>query len=360
MNINYTMVGTQLNGGIRVLLEIANGLVNRGHNVTITSLGNENDHQWFPLKAEINYIKKPFIKKLLAYSVRKSFEIETYPYQEIMYLSKAIPDCDINVATFWYTAFSVFNSQKGIPFYHMQHYEPLFIGDNYQKKLVEQTYYLPLNKIANSIWLEEQIREKYGYNIPIVNPAIDHSVFYPRDVSKETGELRVVCFGKQIEWKGFKDALNAMKIVMENKPNVEFMVYGAHKPSSESDVPYTFVEYPSDDELAKIYSSADVVFCPSWYESFPLPPIEAMACGAPVVTTRYGTEDYAFNEENSLVVLPQNPKLLAEAILRLLDDESLRESFRKKGQKKAKQFTWDKTVDNLETLFKNTLKKVDE
>lgn len=97
-----------------------------------------------------------------------------------------------------------------------------------------------------------------------------------------------------------------------------------------------------------------MVICPSWYESFPLPPLEAMACGTPVVTTRIGTEDYAFNEKNCLVVPPRNPKAMAEAILRLLDDESLQERFKKEGLKTARQFTYDRTVDRLEELF-NTL-----
>lgn len=355
MKINYTMFGTGLTGGVRVLLEIANVLVNRGHEVTITSIGNENDHKWFPLDAKVNYIQKPLYRKVINHAL-KVFDINVHPYQDMENLSKSIPDCDINVATFCFTAFSVLASEKGIPFYHMQHYEPLFFNDQYQKKLAEDTYYLPLNKIANSIWLKDQMKEKYGYDLPVVNPAIDHTVFYPREIEKDTDKLRVVCFGKQTEWKGFKDALDAMKIVMKKREDVELVVYGAHQPSYKSEVAYRFIKYPSDDELAKLYSSADVVFCPSWYESFPLPPIEAMACGAPVVTTRYGTEDYAFDGENSLVVLPRDPRALACAILRLLDDENLRENFKKEGIKTAKMFTWDRTVDAVERLFKDVLK----
>lgn len=357
MNVNYTMANTDLTGGVRVLLEIANGLVDRGHNVTITCFGNGENHKWFPLKANVNYVKKSFIKKIIDYGIKNGFGINVYPYQEIKSLTNRIPDCDINVATFYYTAFSVFNSQKGIPFYHLQHHEPLFYRDEYQKKIVEQTYYLPLNMITNSIWLKNQMKENYGYDLPVINPAIDHSVFYPRDIEKDTNKLRVVCFGKQTEWKGFKDALDAMKIVMKNRDDIEFVVYGAQQPSYKSETQYKFIKYPSDDELAKLYSSADVVFCPSWYESFPLPPIEAMACGAPVVTTRYGTEDYAFNGENSLVVLPRDQEALSNSILKLLDDESLREHFKKEGPKKAKEFTWNRTVDNVETLFKKKLKE---
>lgn len=355
MKINYTMFGTELTGGVRVLLEIANGLVDRGHEVTITSLGNENDHKWFPLKAEVSYVQRPFLKKIINYGLKRVFDINISPYPEIEELTKTIPDCDINVATFCFTAFSVFASDKGVPFYHMQHYEPLFFDDAYSKKLAEETYYLPLNKIANSIWLKNQIKEKYGYDLPVVNPAINHKVFYPREVKKNTNKFRVLCFGKQTRWKGFPEALEAMKIVIKKRDDVEFLAYGMRQPSYTSDVLYKFVESPSDDELAKLYSSADVMICPSWYESFPLFPIEAMACGTPVITTPYGTEDYAFPEENCLVVPTKDPKALANAVLRLLDDGDMREKFGKEGPETAKQFTWDKTVDKVEKLFKEAL-----
>ena len=356
MKINYTMFGTGLTGGVRVLLEIANGLVDRGHEVTITSLGSVNDHKWFPLKAEVNYVQRPFLKKIINYGLKRVFDIDIYPHPEIGELTKATPYCDINVATFCFTAFSVFASDKGVPFYHMQHYEPLFFDDVYSKKLAEETYYLPLNKIANSIWLKNQIKEKYGYNLPVVNPAIDHKVFYPREVEKNTDKFKVLCFGKQTRWKGFPEALEAMKIVMKKREDVEFIAYGMKQPSYKSEVPYKFVESPSDDELAGLYSSADIMICPSWYESFPLFPLEAMACGTPVVTTPYGTEDYAFHEKNCLVVPPKDPKALANAVLWLLEDGDMRENFRKEGPETAKQFTWDKTVDKVEKLFKDAFR----
>jgi len=357
MKINYTMFGTGSTGGVRVLFEIANGLIDRGHEVTITGLGNEKDHQWFPLKARVNYVRILFIKKAMRYGVRKALNFKIVPYEEIELLSEAIPsNCDINVATFCFTAFSVFASDKGIPFYHMQHYEPLFFDDPYLKKMAEETYYLPLKKIANSTWLKNLMKEKYGYDLPVVNPGIDLNVFYPREVERETNKMRVMCFGKQAIWKGFPEALKAMELVMKKRNDIEFVVYGAKQPSYKSYVQYTFIRSPSDDELAKLYSSADIVICPSWYESFPLYPQEAMACGAPVVTTRYGTEDYAFHEKNCLVVPPKDPKALADTILRLLDDENLREKFRKEGPKTMKQFTWDKTVNKIEKLFEKALK----
>ena len=97
-----------------------------------------------------------------------------------------------------------------------------------------------------------------------------------------------------------------------------------------------------------LYSECDVVISASWYESFPLPPIEAMACGIPVVTTQYGIEDYAFDNINALVVPPRDPQSMADAILRLLDDNNLGLRLSEEGIKTAKKFTWENTVDKIE------------
>jgi len=59
MKINYKMLGIGLTGGVRVLLEIANKLIERGHEVTITYLRTENDHGWLLLKGKTTHVKRP-------------------------------------------------------------------------------------------------------------------------------------------------------------------------------------------------------------------------------------------------------------------------------------------------------------
>lgn len=221
--------------------------------------------------------------------------------------------------------------------------------------MAEKTYHLPLNRIANSTWLKNILKRKYGYDVPMVNPALQHEVFYPRTAEKEAAGNYVLSLGKT-GWKGFQDALKAFEIVAQQKRDVKLKAYAQERPALESNVPFEFIKSPSDEELAQIYSSAELMICPSWCESFPLFPLEAMACGCPVVTTPYGTEDYAVHEDNCLVVPPKDPRQLADAVMRLLDDEDLRERFKKEGPRTAKKFTWDKTVDAAEGLFKKALR----
>jgi len=362
MKINYTMYESKLTGGTRVIFEIANKLVERGHKVTITTLGSPLDIQWFNPKFKIIYVScGSFLEKILRNLSRRVSKADFYPAIFIERLAKIIPDCDINVATFCFTAFSVFRSDKGIPFYHMQHYEPLFFDNPYFCKLAKESYYLPLNKIANSIWLKNTLEEKGIEDvIDIVNPAIDHNIFYSHLEKLHNTKKKVVALGKIIKWKGLLNLFKAMKIVIKQRKDVELVLFGCKSLPPEYkkyQVPYKCVGTLVDKELAKLYSEADVVICSSWYESFPLPPLEAMACGAPVITTRDGTEDYALNEENALVVSPRNSQALAEAILRVLENEKLVSTLRENGFKTAKQFTWDKTTDKVEKLFLERLNK---
>lgn len=363
LRINYSFLTTPLTGGTKVLFEVANHLVDRGHEVTITSLSDNSDHAWFPLKAKANYSGtnhlqnsvisklKPLSKKILPRTYTNKVLVSMMKSQ-IKDLTKQIPDCDINVATYCLTAYSVLESKKGKPFYHIQNYEPWFFEDQRLAEMAEKTYHLPLTMLVNCTWLKKQMNERYGYDLPVVTGAVDHNIFYPRNIKKSSDEIRIVCMAKQQRFKGFPEALDAVRLIAKKKANVKFIAFGTKQPSFKTDVPYEFVEAPSDDQLAELYSSADVVLCPAWFESFALYPFEALACGAPIVTTPYGTEDYAFNGKNCLVVPPKDSKSLAESALKLLNNIGLQEEFRKEGPKIAKQFTYEKTTDKVEEMFK--------
>lgn len=100
---------------------------------------------------------------------------------------------------------------------------------------------------------------------------------------------------------------------------------------------------PSDDELAELYASSDVFVLPSFLEGMPVPPLEAMACGGAVVLTDcMGTRDYAVNQGNCLMVRSKDSDSLANAILRVINDDSLSGKLRRNGPSTAAPWTYER------------------
>jgi glycosyltransferase involved in cell wall biosynthesis len=101
-----------------------------------------------------------------------------------------------------------------------------------------------------------------------------------------------------------------------------------------------------DVDLPALYNLATVFAFPSWYEGFGLPPLEAMACGTPVVTSTGGALPEVCGPA-ALIVEPGDEAGLATALRRLLHDDSLRASLRQRGLEQAARFTWEATARQL-------------
>jgi glycosyltransferase involved in cell wall biosynthesis len=104
-----------------------------------------------------------------------------------------------------------------------------------------------------------------------------------------------------------------------------------------------YVGYVADEDLAALYSTAECLALPSWYEGFGIPIVEAMACGCPVVTSngRHAAPEVAGGA--SLLVDPADPAAIATAMSRILDDPALRAELVAKGLVRGPQFDWENT-----------------
>jgi glycosyltransferase involved in cell wall biosynthesis len=118
----------------------------------------------------------------------------------------------------------------------------------------------------------------------------------------------------------------------------------------------------SDDELAVNYAQAEVAVVPSLYEGFSLPAIEAMACGVPLVATTGGAlpEVVGTDGETGLLVPPEDPGALAQAIGRLLDDGELRARLGAAGRERVLgRFTWQVTAAGTAAEYRALLEDVE-
>ena len=100
--------------------------------------------------------------------------------------------------------------------------------------------------------------------------------------------------------------------------------------------------------IAELYSNSKIQITFSTAERFPLPPLEAMACGCAVITTPYGVEDYVVNGENALLTQPDDIDMLVSNINLLIEDDFLCEKLEKNGLKTAQRFKYSEQAKVLE------------
>jgi glycosyltransferase involved in cell wall biosynthesis len=111
-----------------------------------------------------------------------------------------------------------------------------------------------------------------------------------------------------------------------------------------------FLGYIPDADMPKFYAGSQLFLFPSLYEGFGLPPVEAMACGAPVIASNAPCMPEILGDASMLVPYDQ-PEVIASAIKQLRDNESLRETLRAKGLQRARMFNYDVSAKQLLDIF---------
>jgi hypothetical protein len=335
MKINFNCYDMGVGGGNRTILQLANGLVDKGYDVTLTVYGKLSDeHKWFKegIRGKINYIFPSLLQRAFRRYVLSGGYFANYDIAEAMI--KAIPDCDINVATYCFTAYPTYFSGKGSPFYLVQNYEPWFFNDKTSQLKAEMTYSMPLHKLVVSKWLQEKVGGTW------IGNGVDLKVFQPRKKPDKKPPYRIMAFIRGMERKGDKEILQAYNILKEHLP-------------CELVTPRNV----TDEELAELYSSCHVVLFPSQYEGIGLVGLEGMGCATPVIVTNcLGINEYARHLQNAYVVPRRDDStvqagVLAGAIREVLLTDDLANQLVQGGLKTAKEYDFEKVVDRVEKAF---------
>jgi glycosyltransferase involved in cell wall biosynthesis len=147
-----------------------------------------------------------------------------------------------------------------------------------------------------------------------------------------------------------RGALPDHKLVLGGGRGWLFEGIFAHHAESPVRDDILFPGFVPDDLLPALYSAADVLAFPSLYEGFGLPILEAMACGTPVVSSNASCLPEVA-EGAALLVDPEAPEELAEAISRVVGDTALRADLRAKGLARAAQYTWRAAAEKLFQVY---------
>jgi glycosyltransferase involved in cell wall biosynthesis len=384
MKILFASITTGLTGGVRYMFEVANGLKERGHDVKIVAL--TGDHSWFKnLKVDVIY--KPLnlnIFRSIVYNLYKFYShitlqnVRRTPYDVFRSISSRLLgvrpdsiieladlikdfDADVTIATYYLTAFSVWFSQSKNPFYLMQDF-PELVEINEGKvglNIFKLSLKLPFSFIAVSSYIKQLILDNNPTaRVTIANPGVNLKIFRPKSESKESNKKKVMVILRGSKYKGDELALKVLKNVNKKIPiHVIFVgnkrLVSYYSKTMKLDFKYTVFSNVPDEVLAELYSSSDAFLYTSYVEGFGLPPLEAMACGTPVVMTdNKGSRDYAVNNFNALISQPGDVKSLVDNLLKVLQDDKLRDRLIENGLETAKKFTWTKTVENFEKALK--------
>lgn len=390
------LFATKFSGGLWCIMQYASGLADLGHEVTITPILPGPTPEWAPSNIRINSIEKADLhaklrtelRKTLGTAIRLLLKREPIdsaknrlrslanailipyntacPYEvrraiSLSYSSLIQKQAEVTVATSYETAVIAHLYGTGEKYYFLQHYEPLFKDDKNNPILAgfeaEASYHLPLKQIANSTWLKNEVGKITPQkSIFLCNNAINHDVFHGEPkLAAETDTVTVISYGgRDAVWKGFHDMAHGMRIARERMPqkNIRWLVYGdALLPPDNDIASYEPLGFLNPERLAEAYRSADLLLSASWYESFPLFPLEAMACGIPTITTAYGTEDFAKHGLTAEICEAKNSESIANSLIHLISDTNYRNQLAINGHRISKDFTWERSFAQMEGIL---------
>lgn len=287
-------------GGIRRMIEFANRLVTRGHDVTFyLPEGVQRQCDWMPCRARVTSIPDGLHDRL----------------DVILF----------NHEPHWYLADLFHHAEKRV--FYALHY-----GALYNKEGSWEAVRADVDlRLANSTWTADMIAAETGERPMVVLGGINPEHFRPVPVSKR---YPLLCVGDSRVWKG-TDTIEraATRLAL---PLTKY----AEKNLSQG-------------EMAKEYSAAEVFVVGSRFEGFGQPGLEALACGTPLVTTdNGGCREYAIDEVSALVVPPADADAMADAIVRIRSDRGLAARLRASGLELVREkFDWERATDRLEAAL---------
>jgi len=333
MKIQYWLPHTKIAGGPKIVLTQASKLAERGHDVRVFTMHTGWRERIFPGANWRSQFKVP------VYFVRDWKEALVY-------------QPDVIIADAWQSAKRAIElSPKGKLFEIVQHDERLYHGN---PTVVDQVFRSPkLKKIVVATWLKELFKNEFGLDAELIMNTIDRKAFFPiPELRKKDGKVHILLLVHSYLWKGTQDGIEIVQNLKERYPNIQLIGFGIRMKTPPSGID----EYhynPSQKKLRELYASSDIFLCPSEVEGFGLPSLEAMACGATLVTYENGgSRDFATDGVTALVAPRKDKAALATKLEEVVKDETLRLRLSEQGVAFVQTLpTWEDQIAKLEAVL---------
>ena len=357
MRITFILSSLWVSGGVRDVVEYANRLTARGHDLALIIPGGTFDADMAAeLHPDIDLHESDFVRPTSASSLQLA--------QLSWSMARAVPPSDVIISTHTPTTVPGFIStrlmRKGVPAWFFQDYLAMFEGRLVEKILLRNAVRWHRLTLTISEYAGREIREYAAGKIAVAGIGLSHAEVFlpvPIDEREHHATRRILYLGDERPRKGLYDFLAASAIVYEQMPNIELWIVSKERCDIRSELPFCYIYRPSRKELAKLYQSCDLFVSSSWWESLGIPPLEAMACATPVVMTNSGgVMDYAEPGDNCLLVPPKQPRQLADAMLRVLGDAELARRLSHGGPPTAARYDWERVTDGFEAALCEVVK----
>jgi glycosyltransferase involved in cell wall biosynthesis len=317
-------------GGVAMIFEFAGAMARRGHDVHLFHLaGSESpavcveDVSWFDFADGIVHHFPPGDEP--AYEALRRSEI-VFGYRS----DESMPEFG------------------GLPVVLIQGYKMMSAEDE------RVAFHSPCPKVCVARWLvdvalDEGVPPEQLVHIPL---GLHHDTFRLLRSIEDRPPRLAFCYNRHPQ-KGAAIALEVLERVVAEVPDLEVVAFGSRPPAGALPTWVTYRTDPPRDELVEdIYNTSRLFLCSSLVEGFGLPCIEAMACGAALVTTdNGGSRDYAIDGETALVSAPRDVDAMAKNVLELLRDDDRRVALARAGERFVRRFDWDRSAASLEDLL---------
>jgi len=194
-----------------------------------------------------------------------------------------------------------------------------------------------------------------GFGVPaskieIVPNGVDEFFSPPVEANADEGDY-ILFTGTFEPRKGINDLVDAWRALPHPRPRLVLCGGSGWGTHIESEHGIELTGYVSRERLRELYRHARVFAYPSHYEGFGIPPLEAMACGAPVIATRTGAiHEYA--EGAGVLIEPGDRDALRGALARLLRDATLRSELRARGPERTRAWRWERGASVMSDLLR--------